>query len=415
MEFLKPEFGRCFGTSDALLRVLPNRDENLGVQPHQQAPPRMYTLIAGYGKWVELLAPALLLCLLVALLGTAAQKSRGPFSATEVISLLKAGVAPVRLEALAHDYGISFQLTPHIEAELRSAGATDALIKTLRQLAPPSPSPSPPPPPLPTGSASVTALPGTQVYVDNSTKPTATMGPDGVQRVSGLSIGSHRFRLVHSGYDDCTTSIDIPPGKMVPCSCTQHDQTGSVTVAAPPGTQIYVDNSTTPAAIAGPDGMLRVNGLSIGNHQFRLVRSGYDDCTISANIQVGKTVTSRCSSGVKVPVPPPPRPLIGAPKPQPSPPVVSFHVTHLHQLLGTCHGTLIIGHGMVQYIASKKSHSFGPVRVDSLLKYGPVVYGANFFLVLPSGKDYDFRGPVAAVTALDQAKRAMPAAASSGQ
>jgi hypothetical protein len=313
------------------------------MRPQDRIPSQIRSLLAGWRRERELRVLAVVLCLSLMPLGDAAQNSRRPFSVSEVVSLLKGGVIPVRMEGLARDYGIAFHLTPQIEADLRSVGATDALLQTFRQLAPPPPARPRPQPPA------------------------------------------------------------TPPLRL----------TGSVSVAAPPGTQVYVDHSTIPAATVGPNGIVRVSGLSIGNHRFRLVRSGYHDWTISVNIQPRQTATYQFTPRAKVSVPPPSRPLIVAPKAESSLAVVSFHVIHLHQLLGTCSGTLIIGNGRIQYIASKKSHSFD-VPVSSMRRYGTIVYGANFFLVLPSGKDYDFRGPLAAVWALQRARSATPAAVKSG-
>jgi eukaryotic-like serine/threonine-protein kinase len=63
-------------------------------------------------------------------------KSRGPFSETDVLTLLKGGVMPRRVDDLAHEYGINFPITSEVEADLREAGADDDLLNTLRELAP---------------------------------------------------------------------------------------------------------------------------------------------------------------------------------------------------------------------------------------------------------------------------------------
>jgi serine/threonine protein kinase len=189
--------------------------------------------------------------------------------------------------------------------------------------------------------------------------------------------------------------------------------TGSVRILSSAGAQIYIDNNPSPAGNIGSDGSLLIPNLRAGNHHVRLALAGYQDWNSSVNVQPGETalypITPHAAAPKIVPTIPAPSP----PRPQPAPPVVSFHVIHLHQLLGTCSGTLTIGNGRIRYIASKRSHSFD-VPVNSIRKYGTIVYGANFYLVLPTGKDYDFRGPVQVVQALQQARSAASAPNASG-
>jgi N-acetylated-alpha-linked acidic dipeptidase len=68
-------------------------------------------------------------------LGSAfAQVAKQPLSVQNIIDLLKGHVLPDRVERLARDNGIDFEMTDKIEAQLRDAGATDSLITTLRGL-----------------------------------------------------------------------------------------------------------------------------------------------------------------------------------------------------------------------------------------------------------------------------------------
>src|SRR5215469_5921707 len=56
-----------------------------------------------------------------------------------------------RVEGMSAELGISFKVKPETEAQLRKAGATDALITALRRLAPhPVPPESAPSKPTPT-------------------------------------------------------------------------------------------------------------------------------------------------------------------------------------------------------------------------------------------------------------------------
>jgi len=66
-----------------------------------------------------------------------AQTSQKPLTQGEVIELLKGDVPPSRVGEIARGRGISFEVTAEAERGLRDAGASEDLIKTLRQLAPP--------------------------------------------------------------------------------------------------------------------------------------------------------------------------------------------------------------------------------------------------------------------------------------
>jgi WD40 repeat protein len=68
--------------------------------------------------------------------GATGQATPKPLSKDRVVLLLKGDVSPVRVAELVRERGIDFATTPEVEKELRSAGATDALITTLRGLAP---------------------------------------------------------------------------------------------------------------------------------------------------------------------------------------------------------------------------------------------------------------------------------------
>lgn len=66
---------------------------------------------------------------------TRAQVKR-PLSQKELLDLLASEVPPARIEDLARESGISFELTPQTERELRAAGATEDLLVALHKLSP---------------------------------------------------------------------------------------------------------------------------------------------------------------------------------------------------------------------------------------------------------------------------------------
>src|SRR5437899_7161573 len=77
---------------------------------------------------------ALLVAILLFMMGSAAGRTtqtpnaRRPLSAAEVKHGLKSSVPNKRMAALVKKYGVDFELTDVVEAELRSAGASHNLI-----------------------------------------------------------------------------------------------------------------------------------------------------------------------------------------------------------------------------------------------------------------------------------------------
>ena len=69
---------------------------------------------------------------------SAAQESKKPEPLTEgeIIRLLQGGVSSDRVENLARERGITFEVTPAVERDLSEAGAGDKLIRTLKELTP---------------------------------------------------------------------------------------------------------------------------------------------------------------------------------------------------------------------------------------------------------------------------------------
>jgi hypothetical protein len=132
-----------------------------------------------------------------------AQQKRGPFSEVELIRALSGDVPPKRVEELVRQYGVSFELTPQAEAELRQAGATDELLKVIREAAPAAP---------PSGTLTIKSTPaGAQVYVDGNL--TGVTKPDGELDLGQLSPGQHKLRVTLTGYGDYSQAVNVAAGK----------------------------------------------------------------------------------------------------------------------------------------------------------------------------------------------------------
>lgn len=78
---------------------------------------------------------ALLLAATLLPRGVGARAPQQPLSKDEVVNLLTGGVAPAQIEDLAHQHGISFEMTEGVEKQLREAGASGSLVTVFKQLA----------------------------------------------------------------------------------------------------------------------------------------------------------------------------------------------------------------------------------------------------------------------------------------
>lgn len=165
-------------------------------------------LITRYRRWARLAALVLLCsCAFVFCPCVSGQQARGPFSANEIAGLLKSGVTAARVESLASQYGIAFQVTPEIQTELREAGASQELLDKLRQLAPrPVSKPAPPPEAV----AVINAPAGAEVYVDS--KLAGTANAQGQLTVPHLAAGKHTVHVVAKGYQAYNGSFTTKPG-----------------------------------------------------------------------------------------------------------------------------------------------------------------------------------------------------------
>jgi len=143
------------------------------------------------------------------------QEKGAPLTEGEIIRLLQGGVSPERVESLAHDHGLAFEMTPAVERDLRDAGATETLLQTLQEIAskaapvaPAKPQPAVPAPAL----LVVESRPGrAQVYVDDVFS--GKTSSEGVLKVPNLAPGEHHLRVTLEGYNDFEQRLELAAGE----------------------------------------------------------------------------------------------------------------------------------------------------------------------------------------------------------
>ncbi len=147
------------------------------------------------------------------------QKSGKAMAKNDVLELLESGVDNVKVGEAAQQFGIAFEMNAETEAQLRDAGADDALIALLKRIAPkPTPAAPKPKPTPPAGRVAtppvllIEATPGgAQVYVDD--EPIGTTSQAGRLRLSQLSAGMHTVRLSLAGYNDFEQNVELMAGE----------------------------------------------------------------------------------------------------------------------------------------------------------------------------------------------------------
>lgn len=142
--------------------------------------------------------------------GAAAQKLTRPLSPNEIIQLLESGVTSERVEELAQQYGITFEATANIAAQLRDAGATERLLDVLREMKPKVPVDEKAKPlGAETSVLIIEATPGgAQVYLDD--EPVGRTSSHGRLKLSSLAPGQYEVRISLDGYQDHEEKMDLP-------------------------------------------------------------------------------------------------------------------------------------------------------------------------------------------------------------
>lgn len=143
------------------------------------------------------------------------QPKREPLTEGEIIRLLQGGVPSERVESLARARGLLFEMTPAVERNLRDAGATEALLQALHQIASKA-APAAPPKPQPAVPASallvVQTKPGeAQVYVDDIVS--GKTSSEGVLKIPNLAPGEHHLRVTLEGYSDFEQRVELAAGE----------------------------------------------------------------------------------------------------------------------------------------------------------------------------------------------------------
>jgi hypothetical protein len=144
------------------------------------------------------------MCLFLAVMAgeARAQPEPKPLSKDDVLKLLTGSVSARRIGDLARQRGIDFQITQETENELRQAGADDALLSALKQLAPK---------PQPATLVVNSSVGGARVYVDDVA--IGDTSSQGRLRVPNLTAGQHQVRVSLDGYEKFDDAVELAAGE----------------------------------------------------------------------------------------------------------------------------------------------------------------------------------------------------------
>ncbi len=103
----------------------------------------------------------------------------------------------------------------------------------------------------------------------------------------GTTSGSHTISVRQSGYQDFSSSVNVPGGGTIPvvANLSRIVQNGRLNLSSTPsGAQVYIDGQ-----IAG-NSPLAVN-IAAGRHTVEFKRSGYETATATVDVRAGGTAT----------------------------------------------------------------------------------------------------------------------------
>jgi len=139
------------------------------------------------------------------------------------------------------------------------------------------------------GTISVRSSPsGASVYLDGSYQGTTPM------TISGVVKGGHNIELQKSGYYEWSGTVTVNAGQTTTVSRTltqiPSPTTGTIAVSSTPGgAYIYLDGAYE--GVTPYSGSFIIHNVGAGSHTIRLSLSGYQDSTVTTNVQGGGTAT----------------------------------------------------------------------------------------------------------------------------
>jgi serine/threonine-protein kinase len=218
------------------------------------------------------------------------------------------------------------------------------------------------------------ATPLAEVLLDG--KSLGTIQADGSFSVSNVKPGLHTIGLKKDLFKPkelqrqfvAGGSVHLNANEVVLESAAPALAPPKLVVQALPGAQVSIDGQAVGQVAS--NGRLEITPVPAGQHTLVVVAKPYDPFTQKVTVSPGTVSTIPASLRVSMPV------------------------THKHTV-GGCDGTLIVGPGGVQYLASSGNDSFN-FPLAAVKKAGAADSGKGFYLDIAGAKHYVFHSPTAA-------------------
>jgi serine/threonine-protein kinase len=233
--------------------------------------------------------------------------------------------------------------------------------------------------PVPTVASLVIsgATPAAQVLLDG--KLLGAVGADGSFSASNIKPGPHTIGLKKDTFKPKDLQRQFVAGASVHLSAnevTLESPAPVVPALAPPtlvvqtvpGAQVTIDGR--PSGTTGSNGRLEITPAPAGDHIVEVVAKPYESFKEKVTLAPAHVLTITPSL------------------------MAALSVEHKH-VVGSCSGTLRIGQGRIQYVATSSKDSFD-YPLASVKKYGPADSGQGFYLEISGAKRYTFHAPNAA-------------------
>lgn len=307
-----------------------------------------------------------------------AQARPKPLTKAETLQLLKGDVPPARIAEIARQQGIDFPMTPENESELKQAGATEELLRALREITPKIPA---------AAVLEILTIPGgAQVYVDDAL--VARTSAEGHLRIATLAPGKHRLRLSAESYDDYEANVSLVAGEtaIVTAPLAPHAATILAIQSTPGQSQVYVDDAFS--GQTSERGTLNVPNLTPGSHRVRLTHEGYHDDEHQVQLVAGHSAQV---VAVLAKIETPASPAVSSPSAPPA--TQTFEVLFKTGGMHYSGGMLTIANGTMSYRSDngKQTFSFALTDVNQAFEtLGDLRTRHDLHIVLKNGQQYQF-------------------------
>ncbi|MBI4164434.1 MAG: formylglycine-generating enzyme family protein [Acidobacteria bacterium] len=193
-----------------------------------------------------------------ALLRALREANPKPLNSDQVLKLVTGGVARERAAALIKRRGIDFNPTDEYLETLGIAGADESLVKTIRDS-------------NPYGEITLETSPGAEVWLDDQSQGRADA--QGGLVIQNVMRGEHRIKIALHKYADFDGMVPVTAKHTAKISAPLESAVGEIWVETTPGAEVWLDNKLQGRTDA--QGRMTIRDVLRGEHRIRASLVGY--------------------------------------------------------------------------------------------------------------------------------------------